>query len=372
MGFIVFSPLGKKNLRIARTTNRLVDQLWQELVLLRYLKGKEKVNASKSISPWIDQAKTYFLDASRSDWRSAGLLYYYSFLNLAKALLVVKKSFTYKSLNTISIYHGLRADLQNVANLTDFKFEICPAQQRGRNNIFPYLYKVMTNRDWPFTNAIVVQVADIGAYCEDIGVEFSRLFNIEPKVLSLQSLLRIENNQSWFEMAVPTAQMDTIKAHFPDWNLESIDSAQISEADKTDWLLSLHHPANFFGNIGLLRSPKQTSDNLNKTVKTVAKEATSYLEDYVLPNFHEKPETATWDFCPNITLNSVEIKWHPMLSDYLMAFVLSTILRYQPQLLHIGTPNCFVAEGWCSQSAPTVLRYFLTMFTNPPLHIETH
>lgn len=372
MGFIVFSPLGKKNPTIIRTTNKLVDQLWQELVLLRHLKGKEKVNASKSISPWIDQAKTYFLDASRSDWRSAGLLYYYSFLNLAKSLLVVKKSFTYKSLNTISIYHGLRADLQNIIKLTDFKFDIFPAQQNRRNNIFPYLYKVMTNEDWPFANAITVQVGEIAAYCEDIAIEMNRLFNIKPRVISLQSLLRIENNQAWFEMAVPTSQIDIIKSHFPDWNLENVDSAQITQADKADWLLSLHRPANFFRQIGLLRSPKQVSENLDIALSNASKEATRYFENYALPNFHEKPEVATWDFCPNITLNSVEIKWHPMLSDYLMAFVLSTVLRYQPQLLQIGTPNCFVAEGWCSQSALTALRYFLTAFTNPPLHIETH
>jgi len=372
MGFIVYGPLGKKNPNIISTTTTFHDQLWQELVLLRYLKGKEKVNASGSISPWIDQAKTYFLDASRSDWRSAGLLYYYSFLNLAKALLVVKKSFTYKSLNTISIYHGLRADLQDVTYLTDFKFEIFPAQQNRRNNIFPYLYKVMTNQAWPFTNTITVQVGDVAAYCEDIAIEMFRLFKIEPRVVSLQSLLRIENNQVWFEMAVPTSQLDIIKSHFPGWNLERVDSAQITQADKADWLLSLHRSASFFKQIGLLRGPKQVSENLDTALSNVSKEAARYLGNYALPNFHEKPETAMWDFCPNIILNSTEIRWHPMLSDYLMAFVLSTILRYQPQLLQIGTPNCFVAEGWCSQSALTALRYFLAMFTNPPLHIETH
>jgi hypothetical protein len=372
MGFMINNPLGKKNPRIIITTNKLMDQLWQEMVMLRYLKGKEKVYASKSISPWIDQAKTYFLDASRSDWRSAGLLYYYSFLNLAKALLVVKKLFTFKSLNTISIYHGLRTDLQDITNLTDFEFEILPAKQNNRNNIFPYLYKAITNQDWPFPNVVTVRVGDIAAYCEDISFEMFRLFKIKSRVLRLQSLLRINNNQVWFEMAVPTPQIDIIKSHFPEWNLESIDSNRITEEDKMDWLLSVNRPSNTFGQISFLRSPKQASDNVNTTLRNVSNEAASYFEKYAWPNFHEKPEKFVWDFYSNITLSSSEINWHPVLSDYLMAFVLSSILRYQPQLLRIGTPNWFIAESWCSQSALTALRYFLAMFTYPPLHIETY
>lgn len=372
MGFIVYTPLGKKNPRVARTSNRLVDQLWQELVMLRHLKGKEKVNAGKSISPWIDQAKTYFLDASHADWRSAGLLYYYSFLNLAKALLVMKRKFTYKSLNTVSIYHGLRADLQDISNLPDFKFEIFPAQQNRKNNIFPYFYKAVTDEDWPFAAAIEVRVGDVAGYSNDIAHEINKLFKIVPQMISLQSLLRTENNTAWFEMAAPVSQVDIIKAHFPDWDLEKVDSSQITQADKQDWLLGLHRPANSFRQLSLLRGPKQSSENLNMSLSNVSKEVTDYLETYSLPNLHEKPEAAIWDFCPNIILNSVEIRWHPLLSDYLMAFVLSTILRYQPQLLQVGTSNCFVAEAWCSQSVLTALRYFLIEFTNPSLHIDTH
>ncbi|MBT3713463.1 MAG: hypothetical protein HN736_19235 [Anaerolineae bacterium] len=74
MGFIVHFPL-KKNPTILSTTNQLVPQIWQELVMVRYLKQKG-ISAPKATAPWIDQAKTYFIDATNADWRSAGLLYY--------------------------------------------------------------------------------------------------------------------------------------------------------------------------------------------------------------------------------------------------------------------------------------------------------
>ena len=97
MGFIKYMPLGNKGPRDIFTTNLLEKQLWQELVMIRYMKNPKGINAKIASASWIDQAKTYFIDAYKSNWRSAGLLYYYSFLNLAKAFLTIKKVITYSA-----------------------------------------------------------------------------------------------------------------------------------------------------------------------------------------------------------------------------------------------------------------------------------
>ncbi|MGA7194681.1 MAG: YaaC family protein, partial [Anaerolineales bacterium] len=104
MGYVISFPFGQKHKvpRLVTTTNKITEQIWQELVMLRYLKAHQSLASPKLTAPWIDQAMTYYLDASHSNWRSAGLLYYYSFLNLAKALLAGKKRFSYRSLTTIS------------------------------------------------------------------------------------------------------------------------------------------------------------------------------------------------------------------------------------------------------------------------------
>ena len=88
MSFIIHCP-SKKQTYTVTTTNEIADQVWKEIVNLRYPKPYN--NFPKTTSFWIDQAKTYFLDATHIHWRSAGLLYYYSFLNLAKSYLVKKK-----------------------------------------------------------------------------------------------------------------------------------------------------------------------------------------------------------------------------------------------------------------------------------------
>lgn len=214
--------------------------------MLRHLKGQRYISAPKAIAPWIDQAKAYFLDASKSDWRSAGLLYYYSFLNLAKALLVARRQFSYKTLNTTSVYHGLHADLQTISFLVDYEFKIFPQKLNRRNNIFSYLYKIITGTDWPFDTILEVKVGDIAGYCQDVSAEYQKLFNVEHRIIPSQSLLRIVNNQIWFEMTAPAVRADVVRSSLSNLNLEKITMEQITESDKDDWLLSFHKTGSFF------------------------------------------------------------------------------------------------------------------------------
>ncbi|RIV34787.1 hypothetical protein D2V08_05250 [Flagellimonas lutimaris] len=59
------------------------------------------------------------MDAHNSNWRSSGLLYYYSFLNLAKALTVTSRFLRRNYLSTNSVFHGLSAQPQNINRIID-------------------------------------------------------------------------------------------------------------------------------------------------------------------------------------------------------------------------------------------------------------
>ncbi len=345
--------------------------------MLRYIKGK--LNAPKSISPWIDQAKIYFLDSTHINWRSAGLLYYYSFLNLAKALLVASRKFTYKSLDTISIYHGLHSKLQDISSIIDYEIQISPltVKNGGRaiDNIFSNFYQVVTGNKWPYQNEITVKLGDVLGYCLEIAVECKKLFNIERRIIITQSLYRTVGYESWFEMAIPDSQVHLVKSHISDWPLEILESSQLSDIDRDDWLTAYPRTAySFDGGVYILRSPKKQFDIHNKPQvrESIMNDAIQHLYTYFLHTVYDNDPYPEWQFISDLDLDGKKIKWHPLLSDYLMAFVLSTILRYQPQLLQAGTPNYHLAEGWCSQSAITALKYFLMLFTNPPLRVEMY
>ena len=70
-----------------RSSQDLVNAAWREFYFLIF---NERI---REIEPFVEQAKFYYLDAHKSDWRSGGLLYYYSFLNLAKAYLIREGGF---------------------------------------------------------------------------------------------------------------------------------------------------------------------------------------------------------------------------------------------------------------------------------------
>ncbi|MCJ7546148.1 MAG: YaaC family protein [Deltaproteobacteria bacterium] len=374
MAFIIYLPLGQKAPITLKTSNALVRQLWQEFIMLRHLSKPKNIKARKAIAPWIDQAKTYFLDASSADWRSSGLLYYYSFLNLAKAFIVAKRLLTYNLLDTTAIYHGLHAELQSISELTEFEIQIFPPIYKGRNNVFSYFYEAVTNEKWPYKDKVTITVADIAGYCSDISAELLSLYKIGPKTVVVQSLVRDSKNQSWFEMLVPDRDVNIIKGHLPTWLLEEISPSRFSGDDKNDWLLSLRRTAASLRRHACLRGPKKPykESNRSKILSSVAKEAMRLLEPYALPTVYEQADSPQWLFIPDLTLLGKSIRWHPVLSDCLIGFVLSTILRYQPQLLNPKSHNYFLAEAWCSQSPITALRYFLMLFTHPPLRIETY
>lgn len=359
---------------VVRTSNIVINQIWQELVILRYIKNKN--NARVATGSWIDQAMTYYLDATKINWRSSGLLYYYSFLNLAKALLVSKRVFTFKSLNTKAIHHGLRSQLQDVSNLSDYLVDILPPTNNPNNpqthNVFSHLYQVITETQWPFKKPITISLKDIMGFCNEITLECKTLFNITRKVLYIQSLFRKINDEAWFELLVHKTQVNIMNPLIVEWGLETVKYSQLSADDRQDWLSAYHKTSDQLANMNFLRTPKISVDESNKRniINQVWYESAQHLEPYFVPSIHTGDQYPEWQYVPNVELSGTALKWHPLLSDYLFSFALGTILRYQPQLLRTGTPNYFLAEAWCTQSSISSMKYFLMLFTSPPRLVE--
>lgn len=336
--------------------------------MLRHIESLKDCNTREATASWIDQARNYFLDAFQSTWRSAGLLHYYSFLNLAKAYLVWNQNFTAIALTEISLYHGLTAALQKPSELPDFEFTIHPPISGGNRNIFSTLYEAVTHEQWPFKKTVSVKASQIMGHCLDISSELESLYNIESQIFSVQSLLRMEHSQGWFEMNVFGHKAARLKQDLSEWNLEELSSEAIKENDKMDWFMALRRPAASFHNTVLLRSPKHSveDDGRNPPSK---QESLEHLKPFAVPM---AVESENWLYVSKVTLNGQELIWHPLLSDYIIAFILSTILRYHPELLNPTSKNYFLAEAWCNQSPVTALRYFLMFFTDPPLIIKTY
>lgn len=371
MAFIPFIPDPNHFPQTVETTADVSVQIWQELVKQRYVESAINQTAFAETSHFVDQAKIYFFDALKSEHRSAGLLYYYSFLNLAKATLAVKGIATPIELIQTSVYHGLKADPQNPADLVDFQFVIHPPTSKGnRKNIFALLYKAVTKQDWPFDQSIQISLRDIVNYCFEISTELNDLYSISRSVINIQSLIRVEGNNQWVEMLIRSDKSSKIiTEELQNWPLQTIQGNQVSPTDRQDWLLAFHILAHQLERVILLRSIQLPKDTGNQ--KTLVSQCHQNLGPSLVHLPIDPEDQAFWFYVPKITLKSKQLHWHPMLSDYLFSFVLSTLLRYQPYLLEQGSKNYFLTEAWCNQSPITTLRYFLMLLTSPPLRIKS-
>lgn len=368
MGFIVVHPIKKQTIDVT-TTADTEKQLWQELVALRHMRKPKGITGKKATAPWIDQAKIYFIDAYKADWRSSGLLYYYSFLNLAKAFLAAKRATSARELKSNSSYHGLSVDPQSPKKIIDFEILIHPPIINNKHNVFAKFYEIFTCTKWPHTQKISVKISDIIPYCRELTTEIKNFYGIESAIVYTYSLLRTAGQTMWFEINVPTDKQTVIQNHVNNIQLTPVATNAISGADKNDWLTSYGLTVQDLHGSIFFRTPTRTFNNAdNNTVYSqMIKTALDAFGDYALPVPAHGESIKSWQFIPKISLANKNLMWHPFLSDYLVAFSLSSILRYQPHLLKTNTQDAYLAEAWCSQSAITALRYYLMALTTPSI-----
>jgi len=372
MGFVNHIPLGNKVYIDLVTTNAPEVQLWQELVMLRHLTRPRGISAKKASAPWIDQAKIYFLDACNSDFRTGGLLYYYSFLNLAKAYLAAKRVVAARDLKSTSLYHGLAADPQAPRKLIDFEISVHPPIHSNKRNLFSTLCEGLTGMPWPHSRTITVRASDVLPYCNDISAELQKFYHLSKRAIIAQSLIRDDGNTLWYELNVPNDAVAVIQSHVPGRSVILANYNTMNNRDFTDWMIAFRRTRQSLVGTSFIRTRPQPYDanNRNEVFNRVLTEAQRYYSKYVMPlPIPQEPAFQYWQFVPQVSLAGTSIHWHPLLSDYLFAFVLSTILRYHPHLLPNDSQASFTAEAWCNQSAITTLRHFLMAFTTPSIRI---
>jgi len=298
-----------------------------------------------------------------------GELYYYSFLNLAKAFIAAKRVIPAKYLKSSNIYHGLSANPQAPSQIIDFEIQIHPPVISGRQNIFSTFYEKITNQRWPHTLPITIRLSEILPYCSEISSEINKFYGITLNIIRIQSLIRELDNNLWFEVNLPLQSADVVQSHINNIQLTIVNIDALTVFDKSDWLTAYKRTMGSLHDTCFLRTQQTqfTQENRQQILTQLNKMINNAFGEYALSmpvvGINDEP----WLFIPKIHLSNSLIKWHPLLSDYLIAFIMSTILRYHPHLLSANNKDSFFAEAWCAQSAITFLRYFLMVLTTPSI-----
>ncbi len=132
---------------------------------------KDRASVAANLKLYIQQAYEFYQVAATAKPNTAPLIYYYSFLNLAKGLCELKKPQLHEREECYS--HGLswRPDPRTVVNLATERVTVT-----NRRGIWHALWEALTLSRCPVAGPTKLPVRGLFSHCPEISSEFIRLF----------------------------------------------------------------------------------------------------------------------------------------------------------------------------------------------------
>src|SRR5947209_5574300 len=155
----------------------------------------------KYFQAFVRQAKTYYGSAKSLHYRSNSLLYYYSFLNLVKAYLLLRDPQWIMGRTTQSVNHGLsyRSSTTNV----DFQREAI----RVKYGIFPLFYEAQTSNAMARNSTL--NILSLLNYPSEVSYQYQLAGYGDHKILSSLAAVLIDHatNQEWTLVGIPNTPL---------------------------------------------------------------------------------------------------------------------------------------------------------------------
>lgn len=151
------------------------DELW--LILQSFSESKKRgleltqkygIPSAKREEAWqrfssfIFQARNFWQAAQKTDNNSSPLLYYYCFLSLVKAYLVLNK---FRVKNRMD--HGLQFSVENIPDFLNQELNV--PTQKGRTHVFSLYYKSIYRRRKPPQKLNLIKTL---SYIPEIGSQY--------------------------------------------------------------------------------------------------------------------------------------------------------------------------------------------------------
>jgi hypothetical protein len=156
-----------------------IDSKRDRLLLSKGIHDLEmRAMLGETFSAYMLQAKNFYDYACNSDFRSAPLLYYYSFLNMARAKIVIERPMFFGKEFT----HGMKAEHSSnlfenqsirIHGSLDLRRRINPME---RIPTLPMLYRLRFGKNIP--KGTVLELQNLLSYCSDINHEMQTTINI--------------------------------------------------------------------------------------------------------------------------------------------------------------------------------------------------
>ncbi|MDO8477458.1 MAG: YaaC family protein [Candidatus Rokubacteria bacterium] len=305
----------------------------------------------KLVRSFIRQAETYYRAARTLHYRSSALLYYYCFLNLAKAVLSVR-GLPYDA------RHGLTSKI-DAANI-DTAAQAVEVHAAG---VFPAFYQQQVQATLP--HGVRLDIKNLLGYVAQVAYQYETAKLGRSAVYHscyARLLGHFPNDQGWWTIAVPrdydfTALPTPNRQRFDD-EFEEVELSKES-ARECFGIFATSLPAYRFYQS---KTVTTWSTGIPRELPLVS--LFGCMEGYIEPKYVE-------DGC-DFTLSRPFI--HPfgpfrmteLPAIYLVMFYLGSLVRYRPDYLDdlLETRAAWMLEGFVTSAPLTALRAFVSKITD--------
>lgn len=357
--------LSVRNTQALDAPGEIDDELW---IILEYYSEVEEVGLSflkqrgiknisqrkkvfKHLQAYVRQAKNYYYSAKTLTARSSGLIYYYCFLNLVKAAIVIENP----GIAGKKEYHGLE---YSINKRDSFEKETVKIKKSG---IFPKIYA------WYFKRQINPQSLNIStlfSYCTDISYQ-CQLTNIyEPKIHPSYFAFCINKKEKvgWALLGIAGVN-EILKfkksfAFFFD-NFEKIELPQsiCREIFSIDAYNQRHFT--FFQSIN---TKAWSSESVLSTTLEVRSEILKAFANVFQVNYFAKGS----DFIISLPYKQRnQVRMDEAIAIYLVMYYLSNLVRYKPDYLEglLSKREMWLIDSFVRSCPITFLRNMISRIT---------
>ncbi len=335
-----------------------IEEAGVNFLISRGYNRKDAKQNYKVLNSYVRQAKNYYLTAKSLQYRSAPLMYYYSFLNLAKAFLLVN-DIHYKE---VKIKHGLIYKYPGKRDIN--KQNVISAD--SANEVFPRLYKLWFGQPLELKSFSILTLL---GYCSEIAYQYekAKLGNrrVDPALYVGVSDSKLKT--SWALLGLSNFDelkkyKKTTKTLTSNFSIVSPPQHVLREMfDMNAWELA---------NFTFLQSNKTLpwlSDNVPAPTNTQVFGALKnlYQVNYFSGNF---------DFFTRLPYQPNNQKdMDESMATYIILFFLSNLVRYWPSVLesYLLARDTWLIEGFIRSCPHTLLRAFISRIVNEDVVITS-
>lgn len=346
--------------KIIETTSAIESDLWNlleyhsevesvgvKLVESRLPGVNDKLDIYHMFRSFIRQGKSYYSSARSLHYRSSSLLYYYSFLNLAKALLVLKEPSSVRG----RVSHGLSYDTESKNR--DFRQEFVQGRSKG---VWPMLFEEENHLPLSGIDANKYRITELLSYCTSIGLQYQMAhFGSQGYIPSRCALLlNTPRREAWLLIEVlasrsvppiPLAVEQELQREFEETSVLRPIAKQIFDSDGKTAANSRYFQHKV--PIGFL---SDDTVNLAVLIGSLRNALGRFADISYVPSHH--------DFCILVPCGSHNIPVNELLAIYAIMFYLSSLVRYRPYYLEelLEQESAWIIESFVSSMPEIFLR----------------